>query len=109
MLFIPGHKLDWMLKVAKYGADALLFDLEDSIDLSEKQAARNALASAIRQLCSDPFGRLSGCNGHRAKGAWLSTMNRGNWQREEPEAQRKAAAFNRWHARDHARVSSPGL
>src|SRR6476469_7722042 len=27
---------------------------------------------------------------------WSSTMNRANWQREEPEAQRKAAAFNRW-------------
>ena len=38
-----------------------------------------------------------------------STMNRANWQREEPEAQRKAAAFNRWHEPDDARVSSPDL
>jgi hypothetical protein len=38
-----------------------------------------------------------------------STMNRTNWQREEPEAQRKAAAFNRWHEPDDARVSSPVL
>src|ERR1035437_9661927 len=30
-----------------------------------------------------------------------------NWQREEPEVQRKAAAFNRWHEPDDARVSSP--
>ena len=30
-------------------------------------------------------------------------------QREEPEAQRKAAAFNRWHEPDDARVSSPDL
>ena len=36
-------------------------------------------------------------------------MNRANWQREEPEAQRKAAAFNRWHESDDARVSSPDL
>jgi hypothetical protein len=36
-------------------------------------------------------------------------MNRANWQREEPEAQRKAAAFNRWHEPDDARVSSPDL
>jgi hypothetical protein len=28
-------------------------------------------------------------------------------QREEPEVQRKAAAFNRWHEPDDARVSSP--
>jgi hypothetical protein len=26
-------------------------------------------------------------------------MNRANWQREEPEVQRKAAAFNRWQSR----------
>jgi hypothetical protein len=38
-----------------------------------------------------------------------STMNRANWQREEPEVQRKAAAFNRWHEPDDARVSSPDL
>src|SRR5229473_590867 len=36
-------------------------------------------------------------------------MNRANWQREEPEVQRKAAAFNRWHEPDDARVSSPDL
>jgi hypothetical protein len=30
-------------------------------------------------------------------------------QREEPEAQRKAAPFNRWHGPDDARVSSPDL
>jgi hypothetical protein len=36
-------------------------------------------------------------------------MNRANWQREEPEVQRKAAAFNRWYEPDDARVSSPDL
>jgi len=35
-----------------------------------------------------------------------STLNRANWQREEPEVQRQAAAFNRWHEPDDARVSS---
>jgi len=34
---------------------------------------------------------------------------RANWQREEPEAQRKAAAFNRWHEPDESRGSSPDL
>jgi hypothetical protein len=37
--------------------------------------------------------RGSGCNGRREGGS--STMNRADWQREEPEAQRKAEAFNR--------------
>jgi hypothetical protein len=36
-------------------------------------------------------------------------MNRANWQREEPEVQRKAAAFNRWHEPDESRGSSPDL
>ena len=40
--------------------------------------------------------------GHRHL-AWV------NRQREEPEVQRKAAAFNRWHEPDDARVSSPDL
>ena len=40
---------------------------------------------------------------------WSSTINRANWQRKEPEVQRKAAAFNRWHEPDDARVSSPDL
>ena len=30
-------------------------------------------------------------------------------QREEPDMQRKAAAFARWHEPDDARVSSPDL
>jgi hypothetical protein len=30
-------------------------------------------------------------------------MNRANWQPEEPEVQRKAAAFNRWHEPDAAK------
>lgn len=68
MLFVPEHKIDWMLKAVKYGADALIFDLEDSVELFEKRAARNAVASAIRQLYSDPFGRLSGCKGVERKG-----------------------------------------
>jgi hypothetical protein len=33
----------------------------------------------------------------------------GQLAREEPEVQRKAAAFNRWHEPDDARVSSPDL
>src|ERR1019366_2438859 len=45
----------------------------------------------------------------RREGGGPSTMNRANWQREEPEVQRKAAAFNRWHEPDDARVSSPDL
>ena len=45
--------------------------------------------------------------------AWRSRRNihnaKANWQREEPGIQRKAAAFERWHEPDDARVSSPDL
>ena len=37
------------------------------------------------------------------------TLGRVNRQREEPDMQRKAAAFTRWHEPDDARVSSPDL
>ncbi|OSI71048.1 HpcH/HpaI aldolase/citrate lyase family protein [Bradyrhizobium canariense] len=58
MLYVPGDKLDWMLKAPKYGADALMFDLEDSVELSQKAGARNAVGKAIRALGSGPFGRF---------------------------------------------------
>lgn len=46
MLYVHGHKLEWMLKAPKYGADALMFDLEDSVELSQKLE----LARRSRQL-----------------------------------------------------------
>lgn len=74
MLFIPGHKLDWMLKAPKYSADALIFDLEDAVELTEKRAARNAVAAAIKQLCSGSFGRFVKLNGWRT-GQLLDDLN----------------------------------
>jgi citrate lyase subunit beta / citryl-CoA lyase len=65
MLFIPGCKLDWMLKAPKYGADALILDLEDSVKGTEKAAARVAVAEAIKQLSRAPVGRFVRINGWR--------------------------------------------
>ena len=39
----------------------------------------------------------------------VTTLGRVNRQREEPDMQRKAAAFARWHEPDDTRVSSPDL
>jgi citrate lyase subunit beta/citryl-CoA lyase len=64
-LFVPGQKLDWMLKAPKYGADALLFDLEDAVPIEQKEAARIATAEAITQLKDAPFGRFVRVNGWR--------------------------------------------
>ncbi|MET4323945.1 CoA ester lyase [Bradyrhizobium sp. RT5a] len=65
MLFVPGHKLDWMLKAPKYGSDALILDLEDSVGLAEKPAARTAVADAIKQLRTKPIGLFVRLNGWR--------------------------------------------
>lgn len=74
MLFVPGHKLDWMLKAPKYGADALAFDLEDSVEVTAKAQARNAVATAIKQLRTGPFGRFVRLNGWRT-GLLLDDLN----------------------------------
>lgn len=65
MLFIPGHKLDWMLKAPKYGSDALILDLEDSVGVAEKPAARTAVAEAIKELRAKPIGLFVRLNGWR--------------------------------------------
>lgn len=74
MLYVPGHKLDWMLKAPKYGADALIFDLEDSVAVTQKDEARNAVAAAIKELCTGPFGRFVRLNGWRT-GCLLNDVN----------------------------------
>jgi len=74
MLFVPGHKLDWMLKAPKYGSDALILDLEDSVGLAEKPAARTAVANAIKQLRAKPIGLFVRLNGWRT-GRMLDDLN----------------------------------
>ncbi|OSI73194.1 HpcH/HpaI aldolase/citrate lyase family protein [Bradyrhizobium canariense] len=65
MLFVPGHKLDWMLKAPKYGPDALILDLEDSVGVAEKPAARIAVAKAIKELRAKPIGLFVRLNAWR--------------------------------------------
>ncbi|UPK28197.1 HpcH/HpaI aldolase/citrate lyase family protein [Bradyrhizobium sp. 195] len=74
MLYVPGNKLDWMLKAPKYGADALMFDLEDSVEVTQKAGARNAVATAINELGTGPFGRFVRVNGWRT-GCLLDDLN----------------------------------
>ena len=49
-LFVPGNKEDWIRKAPKYGADALILDLEDSVPPSEKDAARGIVSRMIAEL-----------------------------------------------------------
>ncbi len=57
-LFVPGNRPAWMAKAAKYGADALIFDLEDSVPIPEKVAARAFVADAIDELSGWSGGRF---------------------------------------------------
>ncbi|WP_313760465.1 CoA ester lyase [Rhizobium sp.] len=48
LLFVPGDRLDRMRKALALSADALILDLEDALALSEKPAAREAVATFLR-------------------------------------------------------------
>src|SRR5512138_2597052 len=49
-LFVPGNQPRMLAKAPTLGADALLFDLEDSVPLAEKPRARELVAEAIGGL-----------------------------------------------------------
>jgi citrate lyase subunit beta/citryl-CoA lyase len=40
LLFVPGHRSDRFEKAARSGADAIIIDLEDSVPMADKAAAR---------------------------------------------------------------------
>ena len=49
-LFVPGNKEDWMRKAPRYGADALILDLEDSVPPEGKAEARVLVRKMIEEL-----------------------------------------------------------
>ena len=49
-LFVPGNKEDWMRKAPRYGADALILDLEDSVPPQEKAEARLLVKRMLNEL-----------------------------------------------------------
>lgn len=48
LLMTPGNREDRLRKAAAYGADAVVFDLEDSVPPAEKANARDCVAKALR-------------------------------------------------------------
>src|SRR3954452_22315972 len=58
LLYVPGNKLDWMMKASKYGADALIFDLEDAVPDDQKVASRAIIRQALEQLAGRQRPRL---------------------------------------------------
>ncbi|MDD4011083.1 MAG: citrate (pro-3S)-lyase subunit beta [Sphaerochaetaceae bacterium] len=53
MLFVPGNNPAMIQDAHIYGSDALMFDLEDSVAMSEKDAARMLVYHALKTV---PFG-----------------------------------------------------
>jgi len=50
VLFLPGHKPEWVDKAVASGADAIVLDLEDSVPAEHKVAARGTVAESISRL-----------------------------------------------------------
>ena len=51
-LFVPGNKEDWIQKAPRFGADALILDLEDSVPPDEKTRARGLVSKMLEVLGS---------------------------------------------------------
>ncbi|MGP3534040.1 HpcH/HpaI aldolase/citrate lyase family protein [Microbacterium sp. RD1] len=47
LLFVPGHKKDWIPKALASGADAVIIDLEDSVPEPDKELARDNAREAL--------------------------------------------------------------
>jgi citrate lyase subunit beta/citryl-CoA lyase len=52
MLFVPGTKPSWVDKAIASGTDAVILDLEDSVPLGEKDAARAAVRASVQGLAT---------------------------------------------------------
>lgn len=63
MLYVPGNNPGMMGDVHIYGADAIMFDLEDSISVYEKDAARDLVAEALKSLDYGTVERVVRVNG----------------------------------------------
>lgn len=50
VLFVPAHKTSWYDKAAESGADAVCFDLEDSVPEHLKAGARDEVSAAVERL-----------------------------------------------------------
>ena len=52
LLFVPGDRPERMRKALKSGADALILDLEDSVAISAKAAAREEVAAFLKEAAT---------------------------------------------------------
>jgi citrate lyase subunit beta/citryl-CoA lyase len=52
LLFVPGNRADMLAKAPGYAANAVIPDLEDSVPIAEKTAARAIVAESIHALAA---------------------------------------------------------
>jgi len=50
MMFVPGNNPGMLQNAGIYGADTVIFDVEDSVALTEKDSARNLVHNAIKYI-----------------------------------------------------------
>jgi citrate lyase subunit beta / citryl-CoA lyase len=50
LLFVPGHKTDWVDKAINTGADAVVLDLEDAVPEDEREGARSLVRESIERV-----------------------------------------------------------
>jgi citrate lyase subunit beta/citryl-CoA lyase len=65
MLYVPGNRPSRLQKSPRYGADAVILDLEDSVPDNEKEPSRFLIKYALRELFwgdTDRFVRINGLN-----------------------------------------------
>lgn len=65
ILFLPGHRSDWVDKAIAAEADAIVLDLEDAVPDALKLEAREAVASQVARLHAEgaQVGLFVRCNG----------------------------------------------
>lgn len=63
ILFVPGTRPDRFPKAEAAGADAVVFDLEDSVEAARKDDARDAIAKWLAQAPPSPVARIIRING----------------------------------------------
>jgi citrate lyase subunit beta/citryl-CoA lyase len=54
LLFVPGHKSEWIESALASGTDGVLLDLEDSVSLDRKAASRRVVRESLQRLAESP-------------------------------------------------------
>ena len=73
ILFVPGHKPEWIDKAIAARADAIVLDLEDAVPGPLKRETRKVVAESIGRLRAEPPAKPVGifvrCNSLRTREA----------------------------------------